>query len=442
MAAEAVLLAQGLCLNDNLETCHVESDRQNSTQPTQKEQRTTPESFDTGSSDVNHVAQSSGGASSHRKTEVETINNEVMDINMTTKGFEYHGQTSSIAFLERLRKCTESGTPAESDGPQVIIGSTLPPISGRSLVTELHNDIFINHEDPPAWLVESSNNDEFYPLQADTFIEAYFSSQHYVHPIIDKEHFLIICRQLWDGQDKAVERSSKAVYFALLALGALTWTWNEECISGKGRYEWTSLLFRKAEAALGRPGSFPNLTTVQALFILAKFCQFQLDLNLAYTYLGMGIRTALTCGINRLTVFREKDRPQDSPTLMVARTWWALYTLEIELSFALGRPDTLGLDFYHNRPIPKLNHSETDIIRATLDLSMVIRDVSSGVHLSAVKLPERLSQAKKLEHRLDTWLFHLPEKIRPTSGTNVLISGSIHDQQWTKLQLFVVNIRQ
>ncbi|KAE9962620.1 hypothetical protein BLS_000106 [Venturia inaequalis] len=440
VAAEAALLSHGLYLNDDLEACRVDPSRQKNDQTTIKEQLATPESFHAASMDINQVAQHSDEASEHGTIEAETINNEVMDINMRTQAFEYHGETSSIAFLERLRRYTEPTHPELSTSPAAITSLFLRA-SDRSLVTELHNDAFINHEETPAWIVEPYNNDEFYPLQAYTFLEAYFASHHSIHPIVDKEEILNRSRKLWDGQSQAVERSHKAVYFAILALGALSRTWNEESLGGKGRYEWTLLLFRKAEEALGRPGSFPNMTTVQALFVLAKVCQVQLDLNLAYTYLGMGIRAALTCGINRLTVFRVKDFPQDSATLLVARTWWALYSLEVELSFALGRPDTLGLDFYHNRPVPKLNNSETDIIRATLDLSMVIRDVTAGVHQKAIKLAERLDQASKLEQNLDGWLAQLPEKIRPTSGTDVLNSGSIHDPPWAKLQLFVLNIR-
>jgi hypothetical protein len=390
---------------------------------------------------ASNAAQSSNGMSEQDMTESEAMNNEVMDINTTTKGYEYHGQTSSIAFLERLRKLTDSSTPAPNHTPPIMLHRNYPPISGRSLVTDFHNDSFIHHEDPPSWIQEAED-DDFYPLQAYTFIEAYFGYQHYIHPIIDKEPFLVLSRKLWEGHAETVMRSFKAVYFAALALGALTRTWNDDTIEGKGRYEWTRLLFLKAEQFLGRPGALPNMCSVQASLILAKVCQYQLDLNLAYTYLGMGIRTALTCGINRLTVFRLKDSPKDSPTFMVARTWWALYSLEIELSFALGRPDTLGLDYHHNRPIPKLNDSESDMIRATLDLSLIIRDVSSGVHLSAVKLPDRINQANQLEQRLNSWLGQLPEKIRPNSGTDVLNSGSIRDHQWVKLQKFVLNIRE
>lgn len=441
-AAEAVLRAHGLYLNDDHEACRVDAECTQSA-PTSF-QLPTPETF--GSVEhrdaaMDHIGPISDGMSEHDTIEGANLNNEVMDINTTTRGFEYHGQTSSIAFLERLRSFTEPSVPTPSSTPPVMISAQWPAISGRSLVTDFHNDSFIQQEEAPPWVCEKIE-DEFFPLQAYTFIEAYFSHQHYVHPIVDKEPFLCLCRKLWEGQSRDTTRSFQAMYFALLALGALTRTWNEESISGKGRYEWTLLLFRKAEVALGRPGAFPNLLTIQALLIMAKICQYQLDLNFAYTYLGLGIRTALTCGINRLTVFRVKDIPKDSPSLMVARTWWALYALEIELSFALGRPDTLGLDFHHNRPVPRMNDSESDIIHATLDLSMIIRDVSSGVHLSAVKLPDRIHQAKKLEGRLDDWLAQLPDKIRPTLGTDVLSSGSIRDQQWTKLQMFVLNIRQ
>jgi hypothetical protein len=363
----------------------------------------------------------------------EVSNDEVMDINVQTQRFEFHGQTSSIAFLERLRKVQETSTAPSSYAPT-------PRSQGRSFVSDFQNDAFMDQRESPH-VVSERLNEEYYPLHAYTFLDTYFKSLHYVHPILDQSIFLERCHDIWRGQSARLPRSFKALYYSVLALGALTRTWTETHINGMGRLEWTRLLFDKAELALGRPGSLNDLEAVQAPFILAQVCQHELNPNLAYTYLGMAIRTAFSTGINRKVVFQDKNFATDSPSLTVARTWWALYSLEIELSFTLGRLDMLGPDLYHTRSPPPLADHEHSIISATLGLSRIMREISVGMYHRRTTLVEKLNQARHLELNMDEWVAQLPPRIRPTSTREVPSTGTLRDPYWPKLQMLVLRIR-
>jgi len=93
-----------------------------------------------------------------------------------------------------------------------------------------------------------------------------------------------------------------------------------------------------------------DLEMVQCYFFLAKICQNELNPHWAYMYVGQAVRTALAIGINReppANVQKDVEILKSE-----ARTWWGLYSLEMEMSFAMGRPDTLGSDLYHNRRFP------------------------------------------------------------------------------------------
>lgn len=363
-------------------------------------------------------------------------NDEVMDINLETRRFEFHGQTSSLAFLERLRKVQETSV-APSNGS----ATPQPQGAGRSLVSDFQNDAFMDQR--KAHHTSSDVlNEEYYPLHAYTFLDTYFRTLHFVHPIIDQDIFLERCHIIWRGQASRVTKSFRALYFSVLALGALTRTWTENDINGMGRFEWTRLLFDKAELALGRLGSLNDLEAVQAPFILAQVCQHQLNPNLAYTYLGMAIRTAVSTGINRKAEFRDKNFPQDSPFLTVSRTWWGLYSLEIELSFTLGRPDTLGSDIYHNRPPPAIGDNENSIIPATLGLSKIMREISVVMYLRRRTQADKLHDARRIEHDLDEWVAQLPPKIRPWPRVENIPAGTLRDPYWPKLQMLVLRIRE
>jgi hypothetical protein len=370
---------------------------------------------------------------------------ELMDINSITHNFEFHGSTSVVALFNGLRKVRQSSASSSDQSPKL----ERYEYQQRSVVSDFHNDTFPGYYqsiDGPVDVV----NEENYSLHALLFIDTYFKSLHFVHPILEQAWFLNRCNDLWTGRTQNLRRSFMALYFGVLCLGASIRVWTEETINGMARLDWICLLFRKAERALGRSGSVNDLEAVQAPVILCQVCLHQMDLNLAYAFLGMAIRTAFSTGINRKVTFADQHYPQDSPLLSVSRTWWALHNLEIELSFTLGRPNALGLDRYHNRPLPPIDQSENAIIPVTHQLSYIMRKVSAEIYLSRTKPNEKLQRAIELESELEKWLTSLPTDIKPPSESadppcseNVIYSvGTIRGPYWPQLQKFILRIRE
>jgi Fungal specific transcription factor domain len=362
---------------------------------------------------------------------------ELMDINSATKNFEFHGSTSVVTLFNGLQKEQQSRATSSSSSPSMELGERQ-----RSAVSEFHNDKFLGQLERHGQSVDISY-EETYALHAFLFIDSYFKTLHFVHPILDQPWFLHRCNDLWAGRTNHLRQSFLALYFSVLSLGACVRIWTEDSINGMGRLEWSRLLFEKAEHALGRNGSINDLEAVQAPFILSLICQQQLELNLAYSFLGRAIRTAFSTGINRKVTFVDRNYPQDSPTFTVARTWWGLYNLEIELSFTLGRPDTLGMDSYHNRPLPPIDESENSIIPIMYQLSHIIRKVSAEIYLSHTRPDEKLRQATQIELELDQWLNNLPAIIRPPLGSSVEAmqsAGNIRNPYWPRLQVLILKI--
>lgn len=97
-------------------------------------------------------------------------------------------------------------------------------------------------------------------------------------------------------------------------------------------------------------------------------------------------------------------------------------------SFALGRPDTLGADAYHNRRFPGTDQldaikngigspdsPELAIVPALVDHSRITRRICPEVYMSKAGLHEKLHQAKSISAELDGWIDSLPSHLRPTT---------------------------
>jgi len=353
---------------------------------------------------------------------------EVVDINPHTRDIEFHGNTSSVAFLDRVRE--------DYANESVLIKGSRQ--RRGSIISTFHNDTFPPQQDSiAAWYTNSE--DHFFTPQSYIFLDTYFNNLHYIHPIIDQTTFLRRCDDLWRGNAVRQSRSFIALYFSIMSLGALIRTWNEQKILGMGRFEWSRMLFEKAQIALGRPGTLNDLEAVQAYFIMAKVCQNEISPNLAYTYLGMAIRTSLSTGINRNTAPKHTDGYPNAD--LMSRTWWGLYSLEVELSFALGRPDSLGMDEYHTRPMPPVDDSEIAILTRMIDMSHIMRAVSVAVYLHKIPLAHRLARALQIRSDMIAWIGKLPARIRPSIDGISSSGGTLEDPQWVRLQRMVLQIR-
>jgi hypothetical protein len=153
-------------------------------------------------------------------------------------------------------------------------------------------------------------------------------------------------------------------------------------------------------------------------------------------YLGLAIRTCLSAGFNR-----ESPNPRYHPSGTIGKTWWGIYSLEIEMSFSLGRPDTLGMDEYHNRRLPKTDDSEFAIIPLMVNFAQIIRKVAVSIYHRKSKWQEKLRGATQIEQELDEWVTLLPKSIRPSIAGKPS-EGALKEHKWCRRQRLVLHLRK
>lgn len=110
------------------------------------------------------------------------------------------------------------------------------------------------------------------------------------------------------------------------------------------------------------------------------------------------------------------------------------------MSFSIGRPDTLGMDEYHNRSIPPRDDSEFAIIPWMIDFAQIIRQVSVQIYHSRISLQDKLQLALQIEMEMDRWLARLPEMIKPDIGGYRPSSSALRDPRWARRQRLVLGI--
>ncbi|PYH29832.1 RmlC-like cupin [Aspergillus neoniger CBS 115656] len=353
----------------------------------------------------------------HHDEAGESVGDEISELNHHTNGIEFHGSTSSTALLGHLQKAREPQRSLERRDARL-------EDPGYSIVSTLHNSSFSpsgTGSAQPLTLREQN----YYFEQAHAFINGYFENIHFIHPLIDKEDFLLRAHSLWFNRGVQPEPSFVALYLSILSFGALVRVWDEDRLGGLTRFEWSRKLFGEAQMYLNYLQFSNTLDTVQCLYLMAKICQNELNPNLAYMYLGLAIRTCLAAGFNREVRSSTEQRSE-----WISKTW-------CEMSFSVGRPDTLGMDEYHNRALPERDDSEYAVIPWMVDFAYIIRKVSVQIYHSRITLQEKLHLALQIENELDRWMARLPDRIKPDIVQRAT-GGALRDPKWARRQRLVL----
>ncbi|PYI20698.1 hypothetical protein BO99DRAFT_421393 [Aspergillus violaceofuscus CBS 115571] len=376
----------------------------------------------------------------HHDEAGDSVGDEISELNHHTNGIEFHGSTSSAALLGHLQKAREPQRRFEAQQrrqqqqqqQQHQHPHAEKLAAGYSIVSTLHNPSFSPSctAGPAQPVVMQEQN--YYFEQAHAFINGYFENIHFIHPLIDKEDFLQRAHNLWFNRNVQPEPSFVALYLSILSFGALVRVWDEERLGGLTRFEWSRKLFGEAQMYLNYLHFSNTLDTVQCLYLMAKICQNELNPNMAYMYLGLAVRTCLAAGFNR-----EVRSTDDHRAGWISKTWWGLFSLEIEMSFSVGRPDTLGMDEYHNRALPERDESEYAIIPWMVDFAQIIRRVSVQIYHSRITLQEKLHLALQIETELDRWMARLPDRLKPDMMERAT-GGALRDPKWARRQRLVL----
>jgi hypothetical protein len=165
----------------------------------------------------------------------------LIDINNETHGVEYYGGSSSVAILDRLYKRARR----QSSNRHQTSASHKP-----SVVNLLHNPEF--HELSPTAV---HNSPDGLPNPAEPissrlieggFLTAFFDTLHFMHPVIDKNEFLEKC----DKGAIDAENDFAALYYACLALAAITSPEKDPKLAGYPPIQWANLYVDRAKKCI------------------------------------------------------------------------------------------------------------------------------------------------------------------------------------------------
>jgi hypothetical protein len=187
-----------------------------------------------------------------------TVGEEISEVNEHTAGVEFYGSSSSIALLSRIQRSGQQSQDKED---------------GSHLVSSLHNATFqttptASYGDTPS---AGNSRADYYP-QCRSFVENFFSTIHYIHPILDKRQFLQQCETLWspNTNNAGLQTSASfvALYYSVLSLGAIVGVRGEDPIDGLTNLQWSRKFFDLSWSCCHSLGLITNLEMAQCFFML------------------------------------------------------------------------------------------------------------------------------------------------------------------------------
>jgi hypothetical protein len=161
-------------------------------------------------------------------------------------------------------------------------------------------------------------------------------------------------------------------------------------------------------------------------------------------YCGQAVRTALAIGLaNESTSMSAEDRRA------ARRTWWCIYSHEIDMSCSSGRRDSLGKPHNYQIPLPLIHDQNGSIldspesedksvavVNEMVKLAAIIRRISKELYYNSkgLTLLEKSILAKDLDSLLGDWKSRLPEWLN-------FGRVSFREEEWAAKQKLVLHLR-
>ncbi|KAH7466605.1 hypothetical protein FOMA001_g16447 [Fusarium oxysporum f. sp. matthiolae] len=345
------------------------------------------------------------------------------------------------------------------------------------------------HHDPPAATsqnrpsADNSLSSSKQRLERE-YIRQFFNNLHHLHPMLDPIAFAKQCEELvWSSptsmESNKTQRHFFALYHIVVAVGSIV---AGSCITqdferdlnvcmklpAQGQdfnpsrlsQELSKKYFRKSRMLLGDVFEVCSLESAQTLLLMvcgpqsqwnreadpvkSLYCQNSLKPHACYMYCGHAVRTALAIGIARETPSNSiEDRKA------ARKTWWCIYSHEIDMSCSAGRRDSLGkprnyqIDLPHIRGQdiaisnqPDLENCSAAMINEMVHFAAVLRRISKELYYDSkgLTLLQKSAVAKELDRLLDDWKAKLPTYLDFTAV-------SFREQEWAAKQKLVLHLR-
>ncbi|PVI03964.1 putative C6 transcription factor [Periconia macrospinosa] len=328
---------------------------------------------------------------------------------------------------------------------------------------------------PPCASIGQNDRNNVVSLQASkrrrlekAYIHVFFNNLHHLHPMLDPFHFEERCERDIGGTRTTTERQKgfrhfSALYNIVVAVGALIAGRNvledlgpdmQTCIvelveSGIPERRISSQIisrtyFRKSKDRLGDTSAVCSLESAQTLLLMSLYCQNSHMPHRCYMYCGQAVRTALAIGLaNESASMSAEDRKA------ARRTWWCIYSHEIDMSCSSGRRDSLRKPHSYQIPLPLIKDVTIEVsgapetenknvamINEMVRFAAILRRISKELYHDAksLTLPEKSTIAMELDGLLSDWKANLPEWL--DFGTL-----SFREEEWAGKQKLVLHLR-
>ncbi|KAJ5780668.1 transcriptional regulator family: Fungal Specific TF [Penicillium paradoxum] len=297
------------------------------------------------------------------------------------------------------------------------------------------------------------------------FIGSYFANKHYIHPLLCKGSFMQRCEsEAWPSPKRSIlfrgATKFAGLYFAVVALGAINASPNETSLlehfcqqsvdeqqpkvrkgSAFTALDFAKFFFGLAKGTLGNLFESSCLESAQTLFLMSVFLQNSLQPHSCYMYSGMAARTAAAIGLGSSMSLLPPSARREA-----RRTWWCIYSHEIEMCCSSGRLDSMKELHYYQTSLPKLKIDTNDLdpdaedndiamIPVMVALSRIMSEASHQLyHSTRLSLSDKSHLAMSLDHRLLKWKANIPSFLN-------LDAHALNDPEWAFKQKLVLRLR-
>lgn len=223
-------------------------------------------------------------------------------------------------------------------------------------------------------------------------MEVYWRRVHVLYPFLDKAQTEDDYNKVWRGSDSwQDERSFICLLNIIFALAS-------RIVKSGGSAEEddpATIYYRRAEALLEivKPGS---IRSVQSFLLLGQYFQSTNEPHPCWMFIGIGIRTAQSLGLNSGATSERVCDPRKRE--LVRKVWHGCILMDRVLAMTYGRPCMVGPKAAAAVPLP-LAVDEDDLNR--------IGAQSRGVHGNRPAVTQFYVETVKLYQHLHDVIFHL-----------------------------------
>ncbi|KAJ4264577.1 hypothetical protein NW762_005781 [Fusarium torreyae] len=191
--------------------------------------------------------------------------------------------------------------------------------------------------------------------------------------------------------------------------------------------------------------SFPYMSSVQALVLLAVAMRARGKEGQCWHLLGQAIRIGYSIGFHRRVILSNPtgDSPSQVDRQLHARVWWACYALEKTMQLETGRPSAIEITDC-DQPLPDNSSGLSMYFIRWVSLSLIIGKISEHIfQRRAESSYDFLSGISQLDQTLVDWLDETPDDAKSGQGTakssedrsfTIFLSLQFHQAQITLLR--------